>query len=189
MALGSTSHRKAFTLLELIIVVILIGIMSAMVFPRLVGNRSREFNLIVEKVADVVLMFAHRNATSNQPAAIRFDSEVMQFELLAKVKEDGERFWKLDPLATPIKLPTWLEEDALEIYVDGEFTDTSVWPITAAPGESRPLIEVRINWDSRTAVISLPPHAIGPSVWIDDEGTEPMMPIDLDAEGRGQEEW
>jgi prepilin-type N-terminal cleavage/methylation domain-containing protein len=185
----TVSIRKAFTLLEIIIVIIIIGIMSSIVLPRLVGTRNQEFTLIVERVADVVLMYAHRNATSNQPAALQYNGEAKEFALLTKVEEEGDRFWDFDPLAKPILLPSWANEDLLAIYVDGDLTDTSQWPVTASPGEARPLIEIVIRWENRSALISLAPHAIGPKVWFDGTGVEPVMPIDLNAEGRGREEW
>jgi hypothetical protein len=53
----------------------------------------------------------------------------------------------------------------------------------------RPHIEVVIEWEERSAIISLAPHAIGPNIWLDGQGSDPIMPIDLDAEGRGRDEW
>lgn len=183
------ANRHAFTLIEMIIVTIVIGIMSAMIIPRLSGNRDRKFNLLVEQVGDVVLMFAHRVSSSNQPAALRFNTTLKQIELLAKVEEDGERFWNLDPLALPVKLPSWIDSDAVAIYLDGELTDTTQWPVTMTPGEARPLLEVTLDWEDRSALISLPSHSIGPNIMFDGEGHELLIPIDLDAQGRGREEW
>ena len=182
------AHR-AFTLLEMIVVVIVIGIMSALIIPRMGGSRYREYSLTVERVQDVVLMFAHRISTSKQPAALRFDPQKNRFELLTKVEDDGDFFWEPDPLAKPVNLPSWFEEEALSIFVDGEYVDTMQWPVTTTPGEARPLIEVSIEWDEHTSLISLPAHAMGPNLWFDGEGTEPLMPIDLDAIGQGREEW
>ncbi len=184
--------RFAFTLLEIIVVIIIIGVLSAMIVPRLSGNQQREFKLTVERVNDVVLMFAHRVSTSNQAAALRYDPQNSQFELLSKIQDEeatGEFFWGVDPLAQPVTLPSWLGEDAITILVDGEITDTTQWPVTTTPGETRPLIEVALHWDEHDALISLQSHAMGPTIWFDGVGTEPLMPIDLDAEGRGREEW
>ena len=75
--------RFAFTLLEIIVVIIIIGVLSAMIVPRLSGNQQREVKLTVERVNDVVLMFAHRVSTSNQAAALRYDPQNSQFELLS----------------------------------------------------------------------------------------------------------
>ena len=173
----------------MIVVIIVLGIMSSMVIPRLTGTRGREFNLTVDKVADVVLMFAHRVSTSNQPSGLRFNNDSGRLELLQKFEEDGDRFWDIDPLAQPVTLPSWLDQNPLAIFVDGELTDTSHWPISTTPGETRPLLEIVLRWEDRNAVIKLPPHAIGPTVWFDGSGVNPLEPIDLDAEGRGREEW
>ena len=185
----SYSQRYAFTLLEMIVVIIVLGIMSSMVIPRLTGTRGREFNLTVDRVADVVLMFAHRVSTSNKPSGLRFNTEAMQFELLQKVEIEGERFWDIDPLAQPVVLPTWLDQESLAIFINGELTDTSHWPITTTPGEIRPLVEVILRWEDQNAVIKLASHAIGPTIWVDGSGVALLEPIDLDAEGRGREEW
>jgi prepilin-type N-terminal cleavage/methylation domain-containing protein len=182
-------NQKGFTLLEMIVVVIVIGIMAAAIIPRLSGSRDREFNLLVDQVADVVLMFAHRSSSSNQPSGLRYDPDLHRFELLAKFKEDEGHYWDIDPLAVPIRFPEWLEENKVEIFIDGELADTSQWPITVTPGESRPLVEVALGWEERYALISLSSHSIGPHIWLDGIGTEPLMPIDLDAQGRGREEW
>ncbi|MGY8753994.1 MAG: hypothetical protein ACKVIO_08865, partial [Phycisphaerales bacterium] len=78
--------------------------MSSMILPRLSGSASREFTLTVEQVADVVLMYAHRNGTSNQPSALQYNSELKEFSLLTKIEEEGERYWDFDALANPIRL-------------------------------------------------------------------------------------
>ena len=186
---GPKHHRRAFTLLEMIVVIIILGIMASMVIPRLSGNQGREFNLTVDRIADVVLMFAHRVSTSNKPSGLRYNIEAKQFELLQKFKEEGEYYWDLDPLAQPVVLPSWLDQDTIAIFVDGELTDTSQWPITTTPGETRPLVEVTLHWKNRSAIIKLPSHAIGPRVWFDGSGVDPLVPIDLDEHGRGREEW
>jgi len=181
--------RFGFTLIEIIIVMMVISVMAAIIIPRLSGNQFREFNLSVERVNDVVLMFAHRVSTSNQPAALRYDPQSKQFELLTKKEDDGEFYWGIDPLARPVKLPSWLESDAVTIFVDGEITDTTQWPVTTSPGETRPLIEVALDWGDHSALISLPSHSMGPNIWFDGVGNDPLVPIDLDAQGRGREEW
>ena len=182
-------HPNAFTLLEMIVVIIIMGLMASMIVPRLGGTRNREFQLTIDKGSDVMLMFAHRVSTSNRPVGFRFDNTTKTFELLIKRDHEGEFYWDNDPLTPPVSIPTWIENDSVYLYIDGELTDTSQWPITAIPGESRPLIETVIHWDNHTVNISLPAHAMGPSVIMDGIGEEILIPIDLDAEGRGRDEW
>ncbi len=182
-------HPNAFTLLEMIVVIIIMGLMASMIVPRLGGTRDREFNLTVDKVSDVMLMFAHRVSTSNRPVGLRFDNASKTFELLIKREQEGEYYWDNDPLAPPVLIPSWIDSDSIYLYTDGELADTSQWPITAIPGESRPIIETVIHWDNRTVNISLPSHAMGPSVLMDGIGEPILIPIDLDAEGRGRDEW
>ncbi len=181
--------RNAFTLLEIIVVLVVIGVMSAMIIPKLGSRQQLEFNLTVDRVNDAVLMFAHRVSTSNQPAGLRYDRDAHRLELLSKFEDNGDYYWEPDPLAKPVLLPSWLDKDAITIFVDGEVTDTTQWPVTTTPGETRPLIEVSIFWEQHSALISLPSHAMGPTIWIDGVGIEPLVPIDLDAQGRGREEW
>ena len=182
-------HPNAFTLLEMIVVIIIMGLMASMIVPRLGGTRDREFQLTVDKVSDVMLMFAHRVSTSNRPVGYRFDSHSKMFELLIKREHEDEFYWDNDPLTPPVTIPSWIESENVLLYTDGELTDTSQWPITAIPGESRPLIETVIHWDDHTVNISLPAHAMGPSVMMDGIGEPILIPIDLDAEGRGRDEW
>ena len=183
------TNRFGFTLLEMIVVVLVIGIMASMVIPRLTNTRHREFNLTVQSISDVLLMFAHRASTSNQSVGFRYDIDEKQFEVLIKFEEEDGKNWGIDPLSNPVKLPSWIDADSVYLYTDGELTDTTQWPISASPGENRPLIEVVLNWENNTANITLPSHAIGPSIWHDGVGDELLIPIDLDAEGRGREEW
>jgi len=189
MHTNGTPSRHAFTLLEIIVVIMILGVLSAMIVPRLGGTRLREFNLTVDRINDSVLMFAHRTSTSNQAAALRYDINKHQFELLTKIKDGDEQFWKADALAKPVRLPTWFENDAITVFVDGEIVDTMQYPVTATPGEARPLIEVSVAWENQSALISLPSHSMGPHIWREGIGEEPLMPIDLDAQGRGREEW
>jgi len=182
---------RAFTLLEMIVVVVVLSILASMVIPRLSGTRNREYELKVEETADLIVMFAHRISTSTKAAGLQYDNQNRRLYLLAlQTDEDNnESFWIEDPLSPPVTFPKWMEEDALAIFTDGDIQDTSQWPLTTMPGENRPIIEISLNWGERSALIMLAPHAMAPSVWLDGNGTEPLTPIDLDAAGRSREEW
>lgn len=187
----TSRNQLGFTLLEMIVVVIVLGILASMTIPRLTGSRGREYELKVEQAADLMVMFAHRLSTSTKATGLQYDGSKRRLFLLTLVTDDDndESYWIDDPLSPPVTFPGWMEEDSVAIFTDGDFTDTTQWPLTTMPGENRPIIEISVNWEERSSLIMLAPHAMAPSIWLDGDGTEPLTPIDLDAAGRSREEW
>ena len=188
----TSSHTlRAFTLLEMIVVIVVLGILAVMAVPKLTGNRVREYELKVEETADLIVMFAHRLATSTKATGLQYDSQNRRLYLLTLMTDENDdvSYWIDDPLSPPVTFPAWMEEDAVAIFTDGDLLDTSQWPLTTMPGEIRPIIEISVAWEEHAALIMLSAHAMAPSVWLDGDGTEPLTPIDLDAAGRSREEW
>jgi len=183
--------HRGFTLMEMIVVLIVLAVLASMAIPRLSGTRFREYELKVEQTADLMVMFAHRLSTSTKATGLQYDAPNRELFLLTlhKDSESGESYWMDDPLSTPVAFPIWMEEDAVTILTDGDFADTSQWPLTTMPGENRPIIEISIEWEDHASLIMLASHAMAPSIWIDGDGTEPLTPIDLDAAGQSREEW
>ncbi|MBT4583854.1 MAG: type II secretion system protein [Phycisphaerae bacterium] len=183
--------HRGFTLLEMIIVVIVLAVLASMAIPRLSGTRLREYELKVEQAADLIVMFAHRLSTSTKATGLQYDAaERKLFLLTLQTDSDtNESYWIDDPLSPPVTFPEWMEEEGVAIFTDGDFADTSQWPLTAMPGENRPIIEISVEWEDHSSLIMLATHAMAPTIWIDGEGTEPLTPIDLDAAGQSREEW
>ncbi len=183
--------HRGFTLMEMIVVVIVLAVLASMAIPRLSGTRFREYELKVEQTADLMVMFAHRLSTSTKATGLQYDAPNRKLFLLVlqKDNEGGESYWMDDPLSAPVTFPIWMEEDAVTILTDGDFADTSQWPLTTMPGENRPIIEISIEWEDHASLIMLASHAMAPSIWKDGDGTEPLTPIDLDATGQSREEW
>ncbi len=187
----SQHDHRGFTLLEMIVVVIVLGILASMAIPRLSGTRLREYELKVEQSADLMVMFAHRLSTSTKATGLQYDAPNRKLFLLTLQTDEvaNETYWVDDPLSPPVTFPEWMAEDAVALFTDGDFADTSQWPLTAMPGENRPIVEISIEWEDHTSLIMLASHAMAPSIWIDGKGTEPLTPIDLDAAGQSREEW
>lgn len=187
-----TQHdRRGFTLIEMIVVVIVLAVLASMAIPRLGGTRFREYELKVDQTADLMVMFAHRLSTSTKATGLQYDAPNRKLFLLTLQKDEDteESYWVDDPLSPPVTFPKWMEEDAVTILTDGDFADTSQWPLTTMPGENRPIIEISIEWEDHASLIMLASHAMAPSIWVDGDGTEPLTPIDLDAAGQSREEW
>ena len=174
-----------------IVVVIVLAVLASMAIPRLSGTRLREYELKVEQTADLMVMFAHRLSTSTKATGLQYDAPNRKLFLLTlQTDTDSEEsYWVEDPLSPPVTFPIWMDEEAITILTDGDYADTSQWPLTTMPGESRPIIEISIEWEDHASLIMLASHAMAPSIWINGDGVEPLTPIDLDAAGQSREEW
>nr|MBC8523039.1 type II secretion system protein [PVC group bacterium] len=155
----TSRNQLGFTLLEMIVVVIVLGILASMTIPRLTGSRGREYELKVEQAADLMVMFAHRLSTSTKATGLQYDGSKRRLFLLTLVTDDDndESYWIDDPLSPPVTFPGWMEEDSVAIFTDGDFTDTTQWPLKTIPGATRPIIEIPVNWEERTYLIMSAP--------------------------------
>lgn len=187
----ATNHR-AFTLVEMIVVIIIIGIMASIILPRLVGNENRRFQLAVDEVSDLLMMYAQRESLGTKP--VGFWEDAQKHRLVLMTLDIDERtpndpaLWIIDPTVRPVKLPDDVE--VVAIHVDGEEVDLTEWPLQANPGESRPDLVVILSGPSGIITIALASHALSP-LQIHSESYSQWLggPIDLDAEGRDREDW
>ena len=188
--------RRGFTLIELIVVMIIMGVMATMIVPRMGGQRSRAFELAADQVADLLTMYAQRDALSSQPAGILHDVQrnavVLMILDIDPADPDAPREWRPDPLVEPVRLPSSISVDGVWLRVEGRLTDIQQWPIATTPGQDRASIEIGLATDEglRRSLV-LPGHAIVPyTPGSDDEMTTiSRQPIDLDAVGRHREDW
>ncbi|MHC4992781.1 MAG: prepilin-type N-terminal cleavage/methylation domain-containing protein [Planctomycetota bacterium] len=187
-------HAPAFTLIEVIIVVAIVAILAAMAVPRLLNQNRRQMQEAADGVADLLIMFAQREALSDRPAGIWHDADRNWIVLMTldRIEDDDEpATWQQDHAVKPVKLPPIVPVDGVQAFSNGEPIDISQWPIVTQPGRPRPDVEITLSTVAgllRTIV--LPAHAISP--YQSETGYELVdlrSPIDLDAEGRHREDW
>lgn len=191
----SDTARRAFTLLEMMIVIVIIGLMAALIMPRLGASENRHFELAVDRTSDLLLMYAQRESMGNKPVGIVHDLSSNELRLVVLDRPDAwdqtDAEWIVDPLVRPVELPSQIiPADNIEIRSDGEVIDTAYWPLTADAGEQRPSVEIRLRGPVREVTLVLPAHGIGP--YKRDSARDGLVerePIDLDAEGRDREDW
>ena len=187
---------KAFTLVEVIVVVAVLAVLMSMIVPRLVGHERRVHQLAAGQVADLLMMFAQREALSNRPVGIWHDKPRNTILLMIldidPADPDAPVAWQKDRAVAPVKLPHSIEPNrGVVATADGRRMDFSQWPIATEPGKPRQRIEISLAAEDGTVkTIVLPGHSISPYQADDARALSALRePIDLDAAGRHREDW
>lgn len=150
--------------------------MAAMILPRMTRSVRAEHDAVVERMQDLLSMYAFREGTSSQQIAIWQDPETGWFTILMAQREtDGSNEgrptqveWVADRRLTPISLPRGME--LAELFVDGQSVSGSDWLIPTVPGGGRPSIEMHLVSDAIDSVLRLDSNSIAPTRI--DAGTE-----------------
>ncbi len=191
--------RRAFTLIEVIVVTVLMAMLAVVLVSRLTGGTSREFDLAAERVSDLMLMYAIRSEFADEPVGISMDPERNSLRLVIRRGERDEfnDGWQADRSVREVRLPEFLPVRMMEFLVDGDWVDPSDKPITNLPGQPRPGLEVTLQSDDprhpRSVRLTLNTCSLRPlkqdSMRNEPNASVPRTSIDLDTSGRWQEDW
>ncbi len=190
-------NRRAFTLVEVIVAIVVLAVLSTMIVPRLNRSTHTAHDTAVDKVKDLLSMYAFREATSSQQIALWQDPETGWLALLVSDRDpeatsaDGERsryVWTDDPRILPVALPRGLE--VVDLTVDGVEVSGTDWLIPTVPGGGRPSIEMHLVSGSIDTVLRLDSNSVVP-VRMDAGGpaVESRESQNLDEYGTRGERW
>lgn len=186
----------AFTLLELIVVMILVTVLAGLTVPRMIGTRTREQEAEARSVQRLLTLAAEKASLWSQPVAIDYASEKRRMSLwtLRPVKGSVDTTaWSADPLTDPVEL---VRLDVITALVDGAAVSRGNWRIVFTPGQPRPAVTVELAaidaktstpawrvWVGPTATSAVAVEAGSTSASVADRS------VDLDASGKGTASW
>ena len=73
MRVASVGGARAFTIVEVLVVVVLLAAVAGLVAPRLTNNAARRVTAAAESTAEALSALARRDAMLSQPLALTYD--------------------------------------------------------------------------------------------------------------------
>lgn len=182
--------RRGFTLIEALLVVAVLAILAGLIVPRIGGITRRQESVAIDRVADLLTMFAFRSSAGKQPVGLMYDGRTRTFELLIldidPTQQGDPIVWQPDRLSMPAPLP-----DGLELAFAREDLATlpdTEWMIATKPGGERPRIELRLEGQAVAVDLLLEPYALA-ARRSDRQNVVVRERRDLDEEGLDRERW
>lgn len=210
-------RSRAFTLIELILVVVLISVLAAVALPRFTGGDRRHAENELAAVEAFLAAVAERDELSSEPLAIAFEGGgapgrargrdgdppargVLWLQVRRRAdpsRPDQHPQWTPDPLVAPVTLSFLTLREAA---ADNLRLDPRAWRVTLTQTEPRPALSLLLVMDAAPGgaaaawQVDLPPHSTAPTRTAVAGGALRLMPapsraIDLDAVGRGNQPW
>jgi len=141
---------RAFTLVEVLVVMVIIAILATLTVPRLIGAQGRQAEVEAQSVRTLLSQAAQRDAVSSEPLAINFDHEKGELTIQALLplpgeEEGGRRDWRPLPLFRPLRLTSLVIAQAA---ADGQAQppDTSFRVVFAGEGaKPRPTLSLLLH--------------------------------------------
>jgi prepilin-type N-terminal cleavage/methylation domain-containing protein len=180
----------AFTLIELVVVIVLLAIFAAAVAPRFLSLGSRRAESEVQAVASLISAAAMRDVLTSQPIALSFDAETARLSMLCvqAASADAVGLWKQDPIVAPITLS---EARIVSIQSGVRTLDPREWRIEFPQIEPREklTIELADAKDESRWVLILSPTATAAALFPGSEKDLPSDETDLDQIGKEEDSW
>jgi prepilin-type N-terminal cleavage/methylation domain-containing protein len=188
-------RRRAFTLIELICVVLILSVIGGLIVPRITSNDARASEFRAQSIAGLFSAIARKDALANEPMRLKFDREQQTLELLVLRQRDDDRRarWVRDSLVPSVDV-TQLTPRTL--YLDGIAQRPDEWTIEFPQNQLRPAITLELQHTgesqaTRIWIVELLPYETKATLRTAGAEQDAMRNrlVDLDAVGRGDSPW
>ncbi len=184
--------RRAFTVVEILVVIVLLAAVAGLVAPRLTNTSSRRVTAAAESAAETLSALARRDAMLSQPLALTYDSanNVLRTSVLQRDARTGDVAWKVDPLLPDADL---LDARVVAVTSDGAEVGVDAMRIELDQYQPRPALRVVLS-DAKgdnLVTVDLPASSLQATVVYGDmrEQAGGSRSIDLDDEGKERQAW
>jgi len=196
--MGRISHLgRAFTMIELIVVVVILGVMAAAIVPRMFGNEVRAAENEVKQVRSFLSTVASRSALSSQSLGIKYSAKSGRLELqsLRAQGNAGDFAASRDFLPDPVTLPVVLNHVKVAVAtVGGQPADAENLWVEFAAGAPRPTVVLVLAFEKTKAwhveLSGEESQAVSSVTELNDNGVPRFVrSVDLDKVGGSQTPW
>lgn len=179
--------RRAFSLVELVVVIVLLAIAAAVVLPRMVSGSGREVRSRADAIASLLSTAARRDSLTSQRVGVEYSLEDAQLRVVVLTSGERGSVWSRDPLTPPVSLGI---TRVIEATSNGVPLPEEGWRIELAQSGIRPSIQVMVGAspDQDVYRVVLAPGAIEAVIY-QGSAALPDETIDLDAAGGEDSAW
>jgi prepilin-type N-terminal cleavage/methylation domain-containing protein len=190
--------RRGFTIIEVVVVIVILGIAAGFVLPRVVGGASRSVRAKADEVGAVLSALARRDAMLSQPVALDYNADSGVLRVLTLRTQETGRGWVSDRLLPVAELlpssdggvrlvsvrsdQTVYRDEDFRIELD-QFQPRGVLEVVLSDSRERYFATVTLGATSLQASIAESEGGAGTG------GGELPEAIDLDALGKEGEAW
>lgn len=185
---------SAFTLIELVVVIVILGIVAAAISPRFVGGTARSAEVSATSLRELISSVATRSVLTGRRVAVAFDAKTGVAEAQtwrttgAPDNWAAPAEWTIDPLTPPAAMN---DAKIVSVRADGLTLDASRWRVEFDPGVRRPSLSIVVAQADgpKSWRIDLPTGAMRADIGPSDRPENATTVIDLDDAGRAEEAW
>ncbi len=194
---ASTSRIQAaaFTLVELVVVLVIMSVLAGVIAPRLLAGASRSAEAEVYKTAELVSAAGRRDTLTSQQIAIDFDGSTFRLMVLrmpsaADAARGVAPEWVRDSMTMPVELK---DARLVSVTADGAEVDVKKFRIEFTQNGQRPSVLIVLTQsDGRSSwTVVLPSGAFRARVISREDrfADQEVTSVDLDQAGKAEEPW